>query len=105
MTINQFKLYCINLVTKNEGKMLSEIFNQNKDNIVLTLEDIYFNDTYVDIFLQISSLSVLKIHSGDMFIWCGDTELGEWERLEEPEYEDLIWLLKDFILYYRKQSN
>lgn len=90
MTINQFKLYCINLVTKNEGKMLSEIFSQNKDNIVLTLEDIYFNDTYVDIYLQISSLSVLKIHSGDMFIWCGDTEGGEWVALKEPEYKDIV---------------
>ena len=43
MTFNEFKLFCINLVSKNEGKMLSEVFSQNRDNIVLSLEKMYFN--------------------------------------------------------------
>ena len=89
MTIHQFKLFCINLVTKNEGKMISEVFSKNKDNVVLTMKNMYFNKPHDDTFLKISSLSVLKMHSGDMFIWCGDYN-GSWERLEEPEYEDLI---------------
>ena len=46
MNLNQFKLFCINLVTKNEGKMLSEVYSQNKDDVVLSLEKMYFNVQY-----------------------------------------------------------
>lgn len=90
MNTNQFNLFCINLVTKNEGKMLYEVFSQNKDNVVLSLEKMYFNVQYFYTDLQISTLSVIKFQSGNMCIWGGDTEGGEWVALKEPEYKDIV---------------
>ena len=90
MNLNQFKLYCINLVAKNEGKMLSEVFSLNRDNVVLSLEKMYFNTLSNSVNLQIPSLAVIKLQFGEMFIWGGYTEGGEWITLEEPEYEDFV---------------
>ena len=90
MNLNQFKLYCINLVAKNEGKMLSEVFSLNRDNVVLSLEKMYFNTQFNCTNLQISSLAVIKLQFGEMFIWGGDTEGGEWVALKEPEYKDIV---------------
>ena len=90
MNLNQFKLFCINLVSKNEGNMLSEVFSQNRDNIVLSLEKMYFNIQFFYTDLQISSLPVIRLQSGRICIWGGDTEGGEWITLEEPKYEDFV---------------
>lgn len=90
MNLNQFKLYCINLVAKNEGKMLSEVFSLNRDNVVLSLEKMYFNTLSNSVNLQISSLSVIKLQSSEIYIWGGDTEGGKWNLLDNPEYEDFV---------------
>lgn len=90
MTFNQFKLYCIVLVAKNEGKMASEVFSQNKDNVVLSMEELSFYSRSNYINLQISSLSILKFQLGCMLIWAGDADGGDWEEFHEQTFEDLV---------------
>ena len=90
MTFNQFKLFCIVLVAKNEGKLSSEVFSQNEDNVVLSLENLYFDSRPKFIDFKISSLDILKFQLGRMLIWAGDTEKGEWEELYEQTYEDIV---------------
>ena len=90
MNLNQFKLYCINLVAKNEGKMLSEVFSQSRDNVVLSLERMYFYTQFNRTHLQISSLAVISLQSGRISIWGGNTKCGEWITLEKPKYEDFV---------------
>lgn len=70
MTINQFKLYCINLVTKNEGKMLSEVYKNSIDDTILSMNDIsFYTNQKRYSYMRIRNLSCLKFIDEYIYIF------------------------------------
>ena len=91
MTIHQFKLFCINLVTKNEGKMLSDVIKGSIDDTILSINNISF---YIDqkrsSYMKMEKFFCLKFVDGYIYVWGENYNRHDWMKITKFEYNDLI---------------
>ena len=102
MTFNEFKLYCILFVKKYEGKTYGEILENCS--VIIRHEVISTVTTHFDIeedckifyFCTYNGFTVFRYTKTIMYLQAKPTGMS---KHKQESFEDIVWLLKDIILY------